>query len=111
MEREKGFEPSASSLGSWHSTTELLPLASVFRYFTLLQGLSRLPGQSIPPCNPFRTMGPDRKMDSKRTPKPSSLTARQHQHITTRRQPTPPKPPPRSCWKAAYRRPSARHSS
>ena len=27
MEREKGFEPSASSLGSWHSTTELLPLA------------------------------------------------------------------------------------
>src|ERR1035438_10329659 len=25
MEREKGFEPSASSLGSWHSTTELLP--------------------------------------------------------------------------------------
>jgi hypothetical protein len=27
MERETGFEPATSSLGSWHSTTELLPLA------------------------------------------------------------------------------------
>ncbi len=26
MEREMGFEPTTSSLGSWHSTTELLPL-------------------------------------------------------------------------------------
>ena len=26
MERETGFEPATSSLGSWHSTTELLPL-------------------------------------------------------------------------------------
>ncbi len=34
MEREKGFEPSASSLGSWHSTTELLPRSCVFRYLT-----------------------------------------------------------------------------
>jgi hypothetical protein len=25
MERETGFEPATSSLGSWHSTTELLP--------------------------------------------------------------------------------------
>jgi hypothetical protein len=27
MERETGLEPATSSLGSWHSTTELLPLA------------------------------------------------------------------------------------
>jgi hypothetical protein len=25
MERETGIEPATSSLGSWHSTTELLP--------------------------------------------------------------------------------------
>ncbi len=29
MERETGLEPATSSLGSWHSTTELLPLANV----------------------------------------------------------------------------------
>src|ERR1035441_5776874 len=28
MERETGLEPATSSLGSWHSTTELLPLKS-----------------------------------------------------------------------------------
>ena len=28
LERETGFEPATSSLGSWHSTTELLPLNS-----------------------------------------------------------------------------------
>ena len=28
MERETGLEPATSSLGSWHSTTELLPLNS-----------------------------------------------------------------------------------
>jgi hypothetical protein len=27
MERETGVEPATSSLGSWHSTTELLPLS------------------------------------------------------------------------------------
>jgi hypothetical protein len=26
MERETGIEPATSSLGSWHSTAELLPL-------------------------------------------------------------------------------------
>ena len=30
LEREMGFEPTTSSLGSWHSTTELLPLKVVF---------------------------------------------------------------------------------
>ena len=29
MERETGFEPATSSLGSWHSTTELLPRSCV----------------------------------------------------------------------------------
>jgi hypothetical protein len=33
LERETGLEPATSSLGSWHSTTELLPLAFVFNYF------------------------------------------------------------------------------
>ena len=28
LEREMGFEPTTSSLGSWHSTTELLPLSA-----------------------------------------------------------------------------------
>jgi hypothetical protein len=28
LERETGIEPVTSSLGSWHSTTELLPLFS-----------------------------------------------------------------------------------
>jgi hypothetical protein len=27
MERETGIEPATSSLGSWHSTAELLPLS------------------------------------------------------------------------------------
>ncbi len=33
LERETGIEPATSSLGSWHSTTELLPplMASNFR--------------------------------------------------------------------------------
>ena len=39
MERETGLEPATSSLGSWHSTTELLPRSCVFRYLTVPQGL------------------------------------------------------------------------
>src|ERR1700730_2031974 len=34
MERETGFEPATSSLGSWHSTTELLPLNRQLKYRT-----------------------------------------------------------------------------
>ena len=30
LERETGVEPATSSLGSWHSTTELLPLTERF---------------------------------------------------------------------------------
>jgi hypothetical protein len=33
LERETGLEPATSSLGSWHSTTELLPLAFSFNDF------------------------------------------------------------------------------
>ena len=33
MERETGLEPATSSLGSWHSTTELLPHAFSFNDF------------------------------------------------------------------------------
>jgi hypothetical protein len=32
MERETGLEPVTSSLGSWHSTTELLPLNWNYKY-------------------------------------------------------------------------------
>ena len=33
MERETGLEPATSSLGSWHSTTELLPHRFFFNDF------------------------------------------------------------------------------
>ena len=32
LERETGVEPATSSLGSWHSTTELLPLDQHLKY-------------------------------------------------------------------------------
>jgi hypothetical protein len=32
LERETGVEPATSSLGSWHSTTELLPLWFLCKY-------------------------------------------------------------------------------
>ena len=33
MERETGIEPATSSLGSWHSTAELLPRRFFFNNF------------------------------------------------------------------------------
>src|SRR5438477_12171017 len=48
MERETGFEPATSSLGSWHSTTELLPPACILCYLTALKGLSSSFCHSIP---------------------------------------------------------------
>ena len=53
LERETGLEPATSSLGSWHSTTELLPLSSVFRYLTVRKS-SRFPGRSIPSLQSIR---------------------------------------------------------
>jgi hypothetical protein len=35
-ERETGIEPATSSLGSWHSTAELLPLNG--RFYDALEG-------------------------------------------------------------------------
>ena len=65
MERETGLEPATSSLGSWHSTTELLPRTCVFRYLTVWQGFSRFRVLSMPSRKSIPTMGSDRKMDSK----------------------------------------------
>ena len=36
LERETGVEPATSSLGSWHSTTELLPLSVGLNYLLQL---------------------------------------------------------------------------
>ena len=40
MERETGLEPATSSLGSWHSTTELLPLRAFCSTCHFLQKLA-----------------------------------------------------------------------
>src|SRR5579871_4801528 len=64
------FDLGRADLRSWHSTTELLPLACVFRYLTVRQGFSRFRGQSIPSRKSIQTMGSDRKMDSKTDSKP-----------------------------------------
>ncbi len=47
MERETGVEPATSSLGSWHSTTELLPRSFVFLQLPETKGLSHQSRQSI----------------------------------------------------------------
>jgi hypothetical protein len=72
MERETGLEPATSSLGSWHSTTELLPQPLHISYLPLLKGLSRFRGQSIPSTKSRQSMGSDRKMDSKTDSKSSA---------------------------------------
>ena len=69
MERETGFEPATSSLGSWHSTTELLPLAYVFRYLTASKGLN------LPAASPFRLLRPSKTMRFER--EMNSKTARE----------------------------------
>jgi hypothetical protein len=38
MERETGIEPATSSLGSWRSTAELLPLTGKYRKVTAICG-------------------------------------------------------------------------
>ena len=47
MERETGVEPATSSLGSWHSTTELLPHSFVSCYLTETKGRRPESPQSI----------------------------------------------------------------
>ena len=69
-----------SSLGTRHSTTELLPRASVYRYLTVQQGLS---GKDLPvftACpyrlpNPSKPWGLIAKWTVKRTVNPSSKPA------------------------------------
>ena len=39
MERETGLEPATSSLGSWHSTTELLPQSKQYKNLMFLRNL------------------------------------------------------------------------
>src|SRR5260370_20581372 len=39
MERETGFEPATSSLGSWHSTTELLPRSAKWASYLIPRDL------------------------------------------------------------------------
>jgi hypothetical protein len=48
MERETGLEPATSSLGSWHSTTELLPRSLLFFYLRVFKALRPLYRESIP---------------------------------------------------------------
>ena len=43
MERETGIEPATSSLGSWRSTAELLPLTSKVNRITRSKAPSNLP--------------------------------------------------------------------
>src|SRR5689334_8810285 len=89
MERETGFEPATSSLGSWHSTTELLPLACIFRYLTVPQGFSSFRGPSISSLKFIPTMGSDRKwkVNFYAKPRPKSTLARRCElfpwHFTT----------------------------
>ena len=72
MERETGIEPATSSLGSWHSTAELLPLALFLSYSTVFRGLAFPPACVYSPCSPYQTMPPDRKVDTKTATKPRS---------------------------------------
>ena len=51
MERETGIEPATSSLGSWRSTAELLPLTSKMQRLTLIPATQNAMRQTkkIPP--------------------------------------------------------------
>jgi hypothetical protein len=57
MERETGLEPATSSLGSWHSTTELLPLACFFFYLAVFKALRPLYCKSIPSITSIQNHG------------------------------------------------------
>jgi hypothetical protein len=53
LERETGVEPATSSLGSWHSTTELLPLA--LKSAICMKEKDLRPLRASPPCLPVST--------------------------------------------------------
>ena len=55
LERETGLEPATSSLGSWHSTTELLPPVCGISYLTHPAGLRPESCESIASIPSVRT--------------------------------------------------------
>ena len=64
LERETGFEPATSSLGSWHSTTELLPPEIVFNYLAESEDLTARPASLSSLSCPSSTTCLDRNTDS-----------------------------------------------
>src|SRR5271157_6059722 len=72
MERETGLEPATSSLGSWHSTTELLPRSCQISHLTEPNGLAGPSGSCCQkPFQPtlYHTAGPS----GRRPKRPSGL--------------------------------------
>src|ERR1039457_4643299 len=66
MERETGFEPATSSLGSWHSTTELLPLAvGSARKVNTECPCAALPMEKHPLHDPLKIAYPPPRRDSR----------------------------------------------
>ncbi len=55
MERETGIEPATSSLGSWHSTTELLPLRAGKHFSRLLHRVARTSAAGLCQFQKLRT--------------------------------------------------------
>ena len=53
LERETGIEPATSSLGSWHSTAELLPPSAVrgFRLTSKTDRLQEVGPAGVEPCS------------------------------------------------------------
>ena len=65
MERETGIEPATSSLGSWHSTAELLPRSWIVRYLTVRHGFSCFHCQPTLARKPIQINGFNRKTNTK----------------------------------------------
>jgi hypothetical protein len=87
LERETGVEPATSSLGSWHSTTELLPPFGIYLHLphykplTLLEHcLYSLYCLSHTPCSEPKT---DSKPDSTEPENPRSKTFSVPEHSRT----------------------------
>src|SRR6476660_4238444 len=70
MERETGFEPATSSLGSWHSTTELLPQPFKSAIWLIPNHLAT-PVESLKSLVSTKSTRLDRRMDTKTDTKPS----------------------------------------
>jgi hypothetical protein len=57
MERETGIEPATSSLGSWRSTAELLPLTSKAPRLTLIRATQNAVRRTYDGTPPDATLG------------------------------------------------------